>query len=512
MHTVAKHIERSLRAGVRAILLETAEEDRALELLEAVAARLGWPLHTWSNASGVDHARGRPLPELLERIRQQGAEELWVLLDAGAHLESPTARRALRELAQRQRGPALVLVEPPGAATSRLRAIPELVDERLPPPDLAELTEHIAWAADLVDRANEGPPADPSADPPADSPGPPDASSALAPHAAVLARAALGLPRQSVDRLLAEAVLGHGTDADAVRRYIASHKPAALDRDGMLELATPVSEQELGGLDHLKQWLRQRALALRPDARRAAIPPPRGVLLLGVQGCGKSLAARVCAEVLGLPLVRLEPGRLFGGTVGESEANLRNTLALVERLAPVVLWLDEIDKGLAGTDGAASDAGTAARVVGGLLTWLQEREQPVFVAATANQVQTLPPELLRRGRLDEIFFVDLPDAAQREAVLRVHLERVPRRTLGYVPPLGDDAEAFAAVVRQAEGWSGAEIEAALVEARLGAFAEDRPLRAEDLRQAMAATVPLSRARAESISALRAWATDRARRA
>ncbi|MEX1364673.1 MAG: AAA family ATPase [Nannocystaceae bacterium] len=501
MHTVATHIERSLRAGVRAILLETAEEDRALELLEAVAERLGWPLHTWSDASGVDHARGRPLPELLERIRQQGAEELWVLLDAGAHLESPTARRALRELAQRQRGPAVVLVEPPGAATARLRAIPELVDERLPPPDLAELTEHIAWAADLVDRDREAPP-----------PGVSEPSSALAPHAAVLARAALGLPRQSVDRLLAEAVLGHGTDADAVRRYIASHKPAALDRDSMLELATPVAEQELGGLDHLKQWLRRRALALQPDARRAAIPPPRGVLLLGVQGCGKSLAARVCAEILGLPLVRLEPGRLFGGTVGESEANLRNTLALVERLAPVVLWLDEIDKGLAGTDGAASDAGTAARVVGGLLTWLQEREQPVFVAATANQVQTLPPELLRRGRLDEIFFVDLPDAAQREAVLRVHLEHVPRRTLGYVPPLSDDADAFAAVVREAEGWSGAEIEAALVEARLDAFAEDRPLRADDLRQAMAATVPLSRARAESISALRTWATDRARRA
>jgi SpoVK/Ycf46/Vps4 family AAA+-type ATPase len=198
--------------------------------------------------------------------------------------------------------------------------------------------------------------------------------------------------------------------------------------------------------------------------------------------------------------------------VGQSEANLRATLALVERLAPVVLWLDEIDKGLAGSEGAHSDAGTAARVVGGLLTWLQERQEPVFVAATANRVDTLPPELLRRGRLDEIFFVDLPDAEQREAILQVHLEHVPRRRLGRVPPCADPWPAFAAVIRTAEGFSGAEIEAALVEARLDAFADGRPLAADDLRRAVAATVPLSRTRAESIAALRAWAAERARRA
>ncbi|MCA9649932.1 MAG: AAA family ATPase [Myxococcales bacterium] len=493
MRAVGTRIETALRAGARAIRLETAEEDRALEALEAVAQRLGWPLHVWSEAAGVDHARHQPLLELLHQLRTRSDDELWVLLEPGPGLEASSTRRALRELAQRERGPAVVLVEPPATDATRRAPIPELLDERLPPPGLAELGEHLEWAAGIIDEHH------PEAEP-------------LAPHAASLARAALGLPRQAVDRLLAEAVLLHGGSAPAVRRYIAAHKPATLDREGMLEPCAPVSEQELGGLDELKTWLRRRALALRPRARLAAIPPPRGVLLLGVQGCGKSLAARVCAELLGLPLVRLEPGRLFGGTVGQSEANLRRTLALVERLAPVVLWLDEIDKGLAGSEGAASDAGTAARVVGGLLTWLQEREQPVFVAATANRVDALPPELLRRGRLDEIFFVDLPGAAQREAILRVHLEHVPRRTLGQVPPMEDEPEAFAAVIREAEGWSGAEIEAALVEARLDAFAEQRPLCAEDLRRAVRATVPLSRARAESIAALRAWASERARRA
>jgi len=488
-------IERALRAGARGVLLQTTEEDRALEALEAVAERLGWPTHSWSAATGVDHAGPRPLPELLAELAGHTREALWVLLDAGAGLEAPALRRALRELCQRERGPAVVLVELPGPTATRLAEIPELLVELLPPPDLAELTHHVEWIAGVLAEHDH-----------------PDARERLHPHAAALARAALGLPRHALDRLLAEGVLEHGPEPEALRRHLARAKAPALDRDGMLEPVPAVSPDELGGLPALKAWLERRALALDPAAQRAAIPPPRGVLLLGVQGCGKSLAARVSAEILGLPLVRLEPGRLYGGTVGQSEANLRATLTLVERLAPVVLWLDEIDKGLAGTDGAQSDAGTAARVVGGLLTWLQERREPVFVAATANRVDTLPPELYRRGRLDEIFFVDLPDADAREAILRVHLEHVPRRRLGQVPPCADPWPAFAAVIRTAEGFSGAEIEAALVEARLAAFAEARPLGADDLHRAVQATVPLSRTRAESIAALRTWARERARRA
>jgi MoxR-like ATPase len=494
MQATSTRIERALRAGVRGVLLQTTEEDRALQALEGVAERLHWPSHTWS-AVPPAMAAAKGLAELLAELAAQPREALWVLLDAGAGLEAPPLRRALRELCQRERGPAVVLVELPGPAATRLAELPELLVETLPPPDLAELTEHVEWIAGLLAEHDH-----------------PDARTRLLPHAPALARASLGLPRHAVDRMLAEAVLEHGPDPEALRRHIARAKAPALDRDGMLELVPAVPQGELGGLPRLKAWLQRRALALDPAARRLAIPPPRGVLLLGVQGCGKSLAARVSADILGLPLVRLEPGRLFGGTVGQSEANLRRTLALVERLAPVVLWLDEIDKGLAGADGAHSDAGTAARVVGGLLTWLQERQQPVFVAATANRVDALPPELLRRGRLDEIFFVDLPEAEQREAILRVHLEHVPRRRLGDVPPCADPWPAFAAVIRAAEGYSGAEIEAALVEARLDAFAEHRPLAAGDLQRAVQATVPLSRTRAESIAALRAWASERARRA
>jgi SpoVK/Ycf46/Vps4 family AAA+-type ATPase len=236
------------------------------------------------------------------------------------------------------------------------------------------------------------------------------------------------------------------------------------------------------------------------------------MLLVGVQGCGKSLAARVAAHVLDLPLLRFDPGRLFGSTLGETEGRLRRVLAAADRLAPVVLWLDELDKGLAGSDGAASDAGTTARMVGALLTWLQERRRPVFVVATANRVQDLPPELVRRGRLDEVFFVDLPDADARERITTIHLEEAPLRRYGSVPPLADAREAFTRLARSAEGWSGAELEAALVEARLDAFAQGRPLAAADFAAALASSVPLSRTYAEDIAALRAWAHTRARHA
>ncbi|HEY8378819.1 MAG TPA: AAA family ATPase, partial [Nannocystis sp.] len=341
--------------------------------------------------------------------------------------------------------------------------------------------------------------------------GRPAAAAALTRRGPALAEAALGLPEHHARRLLRRAALVAGDDA-RVLAELRAHKAEVLRRDGLLERVEPVPEDMLGGLADLKRWLRRRALALTPEARAHAIPDPRGVLLVGVQGCGKSLAARVCAHALGLGLLRLEPGRLYGGTLGESEANLRRVTAVVERIAPVALWIDELDKGLAGSDGAASDAGTAARVLGGLLTWLQERRRPVFVVATANQVTRLPPELTRRGRLDEIFFVDLPDADERAAIAEIHLIHAPCARLGRAPELADPLADYLALARAADGLSGAEIEGAIVEARLDAFAEQRPLAAADLARALAATIPLSRSRAAEIAALRSWASAAARRA
>lgn len=494
-------LRRSLLAGLRACALITGEDGRALALGEAVGEALEWPVHSWSAAAGIDGSgRERELPallaELVDPAGTRSEDALWLLFDAAASLRAPGDRRRLRELAQRSEGPALILVEASVAALGDLLALPELAVETLPLPRVELLAERARWAAAaLADRR-------------------PRFAEHLRERAAAIARAGLGLELASFDRLLAEAALaGHDDERSPdAATYVMTHKAAALARDALLEPTQAVPLAELGGLDRYLDWLKLRARALEPEARRAGIPPPRGVLLVGVQGCGKSLAARASADLLGLPLIRLDLGRLFGGTVGESEANLRRATASVERMAPVVLWVDEIDKGLAGSQSGRSDAGTAARVVGGLLTWLQEREQAVFVIATANHVEGLPPELLRRGRLDELFFVDLPDAEQRAAILAIHLERKPARVFGHCPPLADPREAYLELARAAEGFSGAELEAALIEARLAAFARGEPLGADDLRLALEQTVPLSRSRAEAISDLRAWAETRARRA
>jgi SpoVK/Ycf46/Vps4 family AAA+-type ATPase len=539
-------LARSVRAGARGLILRGDDEARAVRLLEDLGGRLGWPVHTWSVAGGANGSGApTPLPALLHDLAARREPGLWLLLDPPP---DPLAARALRELAQRgPAGPVAVLIGEPAPVFAQ---IPELADHALPRPELGELVEladaeaaalrragHVA-AADTLTRAAaravQTTELSARTAPTGMSPGTGDMSQTpgqsdlpagtgeLPPSTGAhsldttpapdLVRLALGLSEHAARRLLRDAALtGAGDDRRAAAR-LAAGKAEALHRGALLEPVEAVPEDMLGGLPVLKAWLRRRALALHPSARAAAIADPRGVLLVGVQGCGKSLAARVCARLLGVGLVRLEPGRLFGGTVGESEANLRRVTDAAERLAPVALWIDELDKGLAGSEGAASDAGTAARVLGGLLTWLQERARPVFVVATANRVDALPPELLRRGRLDEIFFVDLPGPDERAAIAEIHLVTAPQRRLGLAPPLADPLPAFLAAARAADGLSGAEIEGAVTEARLDAFAEARPLAATDLARALSATIPVSRSRAAEVAALRAWAGDFARRA
>jgi len=477
--------------------LRTREESRALALLDAVGESLELPVHTWSCVRGCDdEGVRRPLSLLLDELLAARGPALWVLLDPAAQLRDPAVLRGLRELSLRTEGPAVVVVSPSAPAM-----IPEMIELRLPLPD-AELLRHSAHriARQQEARGQQG-------------------SCALVDEVApALARLGLGLDLHRYERLLREALLSHDTDGvhspggASLLAYVAEHKPDALGESALLEWIEPAAPELLGGLHELKRWLSRRALAIDPKARGAGIPDPRGVLLVGVQGCGKSLAARVCASLLGLPIARLDPGRLFAGTVGASEANLRDLTELAERLAPLVLWIDEIDKGLAGADGAASDGGTAARVLGGLLTWLQERRRPVFVVATANTIHHLPPELLRRGRLDEVFFVDLPGAEARRTIAQIHLDTAPARRLGAAPPLADPLDRLLDHAAAAEGFSGAEIEAAIIEARLEAFAARRPLCAADLEAALSATIPLSQARSEEISTLRAWARRAARQA
>jgi ATP-dependent 26S proteasome regulatory subunit len=284
---------------------------------------------------------------------------------------------------------------------------------------------------------------------------------------------------------------------------IIAEKEQLIRRSQILEYYESVEGfANVGGLNLAKQWLRKRGMAFTEKARRFGLPEPKGLLLLGVQGAGKSLLAKAVASQWQLPLLRLDLGRIFSELVGSSEQNIRTALRLAENVAPCVLWLDEMEKGLAGATGSGnSDAGTSARVFGSLLTWMQEKTSPVFVIATANDISALPPEMLRKGRFDEIFFVDLPQLQERREIFAIHLARRGRDPLKY------DLNQLAVA---SDGLSGAEIEQIIIDGLYDAFENGRELRSEDLLRNLENTIPLSQTMEKKISTLRQWARNHAR--
>lgn len=318
-----------------------------------------------------------------------------------------------------------------------------------------------------------------------------------------LVQAGLGLSLEEFEGALARAVVESGrVDGDTVRAVFRA-KRQILRRSGTLEFFdTRETLDTVGGLPVLKQWLAKRRRAFSEAARAYGLPSPKGLLMIGVPGCGKSLTAKAAASLWKLPLLRLDSGRLFSSQVGSSEENARRAVRVAESLAPCILWVDEIEKAMAGLGSSSqSDAGTAARVFATLATWLQEKEAPVFVMATANSVTSLPPELFRKGRWDEIFFLDLPGREEREAIFRIHLLKRHR-----------DPGAFdlGLLAEKSDGCSGAEIEGAVTAGLFDSFDEERALSTEDLLRNLASQVPLSVTMKEQIEALRMWARTRAR--
>jgi SpoVK/Ycf46/Vps4 family AAA+-type ATPase len=284
---------------------------------------------------------------------------------------------------------------------------------------------------------------------------------------------------------------------------VACEKAQAVKKSGLLEIIeTRESLESIGGLDVMKDWLLKRRNAFTQRAVEYGLPPAKGLLIIGIAGTGKSLSAKVTAKVFGVPLLKLDAGRLYGGLVGQSEANLRSVIQTAEAIAPCCLWLDELEKGLAGSKSSGStDGGTSARVLGSLLSWMQEKTAPVFVVATANDVTQLPPELLRAGRWDQMFFVDLPNVTEREAIWNIQVRKHGRN------PADFDAVQLA---RASEGLTGSEIEAVFVESLYDAFDRDTEPTDLDIARALTDFVPLSKTMAEQINALRTWANGRAR--
>lgn len=474
------HLIRYARAGYAGLFVVTAEEARAEAEIQAAAAELGRPLHVWSVTEGfADTAVGtvRDCPDPLAALDLTDAlegEAVVLLRDFGAYLEDrdPVLVRRLRDLLRRAKagGKLVLLLGPWKALPPELEREITRLDLALPGPDeLGRVLDGILDSAALVPLAAEA-------------------------REAVLAAAA-GLTTLEAENAFALSVVETGGVVAAV---VAREKAQALRQGGLLEVvdATP-DLGAIGGLEALKAWLRQRREAFTRRARDYGLPVPRGMLVLGVPGTGKSLTAKATATVFGVPLLQLDAGRLFGSLVGQSEANLRAALQTAEAIAPCVLWIDELEKAFA--SGGDADGGVSKRVFGTFLSWLQDRQGDVFVIATSNDIAQLPPEFIRKGRFDEVFFVDLPREPARAEIFRIHL-----RKRNQDPTRFD----LLALAKSCDGFSGAEIEQAVVGALYGAFSAGTTLTTDLLLAEIAATRPLSGTMWEKISELREWASTR----
>jgi len=481
-----------IRASTPLIAIETAEENRVVETFRHVIAQVLRPLYRWTITDGLRRLDMAPVdgeaprevaPDAtatLQALRQNDEAGIYLLLDFLPYLRYPMTLRLVREICQRQNCAAhtLVLIGTKLELPEDLESLATRFSPSLPgAQELAQILREEAFA---YSRDNSGKRVEVDAE-----------------AARAIVRNLRGLSVDDARRIVRKLIYHDGALNQGDVAELARAKFELLNKDGLLHFEYDTARfSDVAGLAHLKSWIEQRRAAFLGLKKAAKLDPPKGLLLLGVQGCGKSLAAKAVAGGFGVPLVRLDFGTLYNKYHGETERNLRESLRLAEQLAPCVLWVDEIEKGLAGGD---NDDGVSRRVLGYLLTWMSERREAVFLVATANQVQQLPAELLRKGRFDEIFFVDLPQAASRAQIFSIHLAKRDLK------PADFDVAALAAAC---DGFSGAEIEQAIVSALYAANADNSTITQSHIERALRETRPLSVLMAEQVAALRAWAQER----
>jgi SpoVK/Ycf46/Vps4 family AAA+-type ATPase len=477
-----------LRSRFPILVAETAEERRFLALIETVANLDESALFTWSVVQGLRRPlknesvpASRELVEALHEIRKSPQNGIYVFFDAMPWIENPAAVRLTREIAHEYQQTHRTLV----FVGSKVALHPDLqrmsASFRLAPTGPEEVRSIVKEEFEIYNY-NMG------------------LTGLRGDQVAyeMLVQHLVGLSRDDARRMVRQSIEHDGaiTMEDVARVLKLKHD--SLGEDGTLTMVTEIESLErVGGLARFKQWLELRRDAFLRKAGTERLDVPKGVLLLGVQGAGKSLSARAVAGSWRVPLLRLDFGALYNKFHGETERNLRTALATAAQMSPCILWLDEIEKGVAVDSG--SDGGVSRRVLGTLLTWMSDRKDRVFMIATANDIESLPPELLRKGRFDEIFFVDLPQSAVRAEIFRIHLARRKH------PVERFDLEALAA---SSERFSGAEIEQSIVAAAYAAHAEGKTLETRHIVSELGSTRPLAVVRAEKVAALRRWATDR----
>jgi len=491
--TDLEHINDLLTSHHPCIAVATFEEDYVLGVLRQAAVDRGWDLWLWSITRGVSDGMLADSPPVLNTehpaaalyhfARQQPHRPaMYVMTDLADHLKDGRTLRLLREAVERveRTGGTLALVDyqeelPPVVAALATRV-------RISFPEEAELESIVKETLRGVNQDTR-----------------------IEVHVnrkelQTIVRNLRGLSRRQARQVILDCVCGDRRFDASDLELILARKRRAIGGTGPLEFVqAPVSLDEVGGLGRLKQWLLRRSECLADEAAAFGLTPPRGVLMLGVQGAGKSLSAKAVATAWQRPLLRLDAGSLYEKFIGESERHLRQALHQAEMMSPVVLWIDEIEKGFASAASQSSDGGLSKRMFGALLTWMQEHKAPVFLVATANDIEALPPELLRKGRFDDIFFVDLPALEARHAIFDIHLRKRKR------DPKQFDVDSLA---EASDGYSGAEIEQAIVGALYDAFAEKKELTTQHVLSALKNSPPLSVTMAEKVADLREWAQGR----
>jgi len=472
------------------ITVETSEEQRFLGMLERVTEQMSIPLYIWGVTTGLARFNGAALynsdqPEqALTNIATIQGDGIFLLKDFARYCDNDRISRRLRDLADgfRTGRRSIVILAASIALPAELTA--DTVDYPLGLPSPEELLRGVKCTLSELSATQSLP------------------STLDIAGIGELANNLTGLQEEEALRVLRQCILARGKIDAGLLADVLEAKRQALHTQGLLEtVKRDASFNDVAGLRRLREWIAKRKSAWTPEGQRFGLVPPKGVLIMGVQGCGKSLAARAVAGEWGYELARLDAGALYDKFVGESEKRLRKALDLAQKLAPVVLWIDEIEKAFAsaGASGDA-DAGLSQRLLATLLTWMQDRESGVFLAATSNNITVLPPEMLRKGRFDEIFFVDLPNTEVRAALFSLHLKK-----------RGRDAAAFdlARLAAATEGFSGAEIEQAVVAGLYTAFNQKQQLTTDILLGEVRGTQPLSVTRAEEVAAIREWAKSRA---
>ncbi len=486
--SVNTELETLIRARYPIIYVVSWEEERVESAIRQIASDRGKKLYQWTitqgmvlNPSNRNDATANPLAAL-DFVMDSRDPAIFLFKDFHAFLGDYTIVRRLRDLtlALKRSYKTIILLSPQLKLPMELEKEVTIVEYSLPSlEDLDQLLEGIIQSV----RAN----------PQIDI----NLSNDEREH---ILKAAQGLTASEAENVFAKSLVEKRKfDVDVVL----SEKEQIVRKSGILEYY-PATEAmaNVGGMDMLKDWMDKRTVAFTEKARAFGLPNPKGILMLGVQGCGKSLSAKAIASLWRLPLLRMDVGKIFGGIVGQSEENIRKAIRIAESTAPNVVWIDELEKGFAGTQSSGvSDGGTTARVFGTFITWLNDKTAPCFVVATANDVSSLPPELLRKGRFDEIFFVDLPSKEERKEIVRIHLEKRKR------DPANFDMDA---VAEATAGFSGAEIEQVVISALYDAFSDELDITTERLLAEAKSSVPLSVTMSERISVLREWARTRAR--